>query len=78
MEEEEVKLSRVKGMLAFQCPACGHIQKRRLDYGSWRVECAFAGCRRIFQLRHVLSPSKTGPKARDLPPDLAPLMSAPL
>jgi hypothetical protein len=36
------------GTLHWSCPDCGHVNKHRLAYLTWQIQCKFARCRHKF------------------------------
>lgn len=65
-----------KGMSHWTCPACGHLNRHQIDYSTWQVQCGSNRCRRLFELRHVLSSARRGRNAQVVPEDImAPSLS---
>src|ERR1700690_4021325 len=36
---------QITGTFSVSCPDCGHIQKHRLNWNTWKVRCRYRNCR---------------------------------
>ena len=61
--------ARFHGWLEWICPGCGHFNRTRLHWTSWKAQCNGQRCRRVFVvgLTFLFAPRGEGSKA--LPKD---------
>ncbi len=65
--------ARFCGVLQWLCPWCGHFNRDRMNYQSWRVRCRGERCRRWFAHGHVfhsLQGERFSGRKESSPPDI--------